>query len=71
MPDYRFEGDSEAAFMCECGASLCDSRVRTTGRDYDAGVEPVLADGHGPGCDELGQCPVCGRRNGRERRKRR
>lgn len=73
MPDYRLREQSKAAFMCECGASLCDERVRTAPRDYDelGGVGPLLADGHGPGGGELGKCPVCGRRDGRERRKRR
>jgi hypothetical protein len=74
MPDYRFRGESKAAFMCECSASLCDQRVSMTGSDYDglAGGGPVVAAGHGPGESAgLVKCPVCGRRDGRKRRKRR
>jgi hypothetical protein len=74
VPDHRFRGESKAAFLCECGASRCEQRVSMSGSDYDglAGVGPVVADGHGPGNGgRLGKCPVCGRRDGRERRKRR
>ena len=61
MPDYRFRKQSKAAFMCECGASLCDARVCMSGSEYDSNVEPVIADGHGPVDGDLGKCPVCGR----------
>jgi hypothetical protein len=60
--------------MCECGASLCDQRIWMSAPDYDglAGAEPLIAPGHGPADGgELGKCPVCGRREGRKRRKRR
>jgi hypothetical protein len=59
--------------MCECGASLCDERVSMSGSDYAglAAVGPVVANDHGPGQGgPLGKCPVCGRQNGRERRRR-
>ena len=57
MPDHR---ETKAAFMCECGASLCDARVPMSVDDYDAATTPVFAQGHGPG-GELGKCSTCGR----------
>ncbi len=55
MSGHRFRA-KPTAFLCECGASLCDERVSMSGAEYDAGVGPVLAHGHGPG-PELGTRP--------------
>lgn len=71
MPEDHFRQDAKAAFMCECGTSLCDERVRMPASHYDASLEPVLANGHGPGSGAPGKCAVCGRTHRRERRKRR
>jgi len=71
VPDQRFRGETKAAFMCECGASLCDACVSLSGSDYDGSVEPVFADGHGPVNGELGKCAVCGRPHRHQRRRRR
>jgi hypothetical protein len=71
VPDHRFRRESKAAFMCECGASLCDQRVTMPAADYDGSLEPVFADGHGPHGGELGKCDVCGRPRQRARRRRR
>jgi len=73
MTKHRLGSKTNGAFMCECGASLCDRRVSATAPDYDglAGVGPLLAKGHEATGGELGDCPVCGRGNGRERRHRR
>ena len=68
MPERR---EKQAAFMCECGASLCDARVSMTRSDYDGSFEPVIADGHGPGGGDRGKCVVCGRPHRSERRPRR
>jgi hypothetical protein len=70
VPD-RFSRESKAAFMCECGASLCDSRISMFGAEYETSLGPVLADGHGPAGGGLGQCAVCGRPHRAKRRKRR
>ena len=70
MPSRRFSADPKAAFMCECGASLCDARVSMSAADYDAGEGPVLAQGHSPGC-EAGKCHCCGRPYRSKRQKRR
>jgi hypothetical protein len=70
MPDHRAR-DFKAAFLCECGASLCDSRVSMSGAEYYAGPGPVLADGHGPSGASLGKCSVCGRPTRGKRRNRR
>ena len=67
-PDHR---ETKAAFMCECGASLCDARVSMSGSAYDGTAGPVIADGHGPGNGARGKCGVCGRPHRRERRRRR
>lgn len=61
--------EPRGAFMCECGASLCDRRVSMSGRDYDDGLEPLFAHAHGPE-DDLGTCATCGRPRRRERRRR-
>jgi hypothetical protein len=71
MPDHRFRRETKAAFMCECGASLCDTRVSLSGSDYGGSVEPVLANGHGPANGDLGKCAACGRPHRHERRRRR
>ena len=74
MPEYRFRRESKAAFMCECGASLCDERVSLSGSDYEslAGVGPVVAEGHEPvHSRRLAKCPVCGREDLRDPRRRR
>jgi len=71
MPDHRFRRETKAAFMCECGASLCDVRVSLSGSDYDGNVGPVIAAGHGPVNGDLGKCAVCGRPHRHERRRRR
>jgi hypothetical protein len=71
VPDTRFGGDTKAAFMCECGASLCDARVSMSGADYEGSLEPVIADGHDIVNGDLGKCAVCGRPRRREQRRRR
>lgn len=71
MPVYAFRAQPKAAFMCECGAGLCEERIWMTGTDYEAGVEPVLASAHAPRGGGLGKCPVCGRPGRGKRRKRR
>jgi hypothetical protein len=71
MPEHGFRAESKAAFMCECGASLCDRRVWMSGADYAAGTGPVVADGHGPVGSSLGKCAVCGRPSRGKRRNRR
>lgn len=68
MPDHGFKADSKAAFMCECGASLCDERVWMTGADYDLDFGPVVSAGHGPDRRSPTKCFVCGR-PGRVRRR--
>jgi len=70
MPSHRFSADPKGAFMCECGASLCDARVPMSAADYDAATGPVVAEGHGPNC-RLGKCACCGRPYRGKRRKRR
>jgi len=67
---HHYRADWKAAFMCECGASLCDARVPVSVDDYDAATTPVFAQGHGPGA-ELGKCSSCGRPYRGKRRKRR
>ncbi len=60
--------------MCECGASLCDQRVPLSASDYEllTGIEPVLVEGHGPRRGgSLGDCPLCGGSQRRQRRQRR
>jgi hypothetical protein len=69
MSNHRFRADSKAAFMCECGASLCDARVRLSVDDYDAAPTPVFAEGHGPD-GAGGKCSSCGRPYRGKRRKR-
>jgi hypothetical protein len=71
MPDERARAEFKAAFLCECGASLCNSRVSMSGAEYRAGSGPVLADGHGPDGGSLGKCSVCGRPSRTKRRSRR
>ena len=70
MPD-RFSREFKAAFMCECGASLCDTRISLSGTEYETSLGPVMADGHGPATGWLGQCAFCGRTHRAKRRKRR
>jgi hypothetical protein len=70
MPSRRISADLKAAFMCECGASLCDARVSLSAADYDSADGPVLAQGHSPDCD-MGKCVCCGRPYRSKRRKRR
>jgi hypothetical protein len=58
--------------MCECGASLCDRRVAISASEYDGlDDEPLLADAHHAPDGALGDCPRCGGRQRRERRRRR
>jgi hypothetical protein len=71
MPDHGFKAEPEAAFMCECGASLCDTRVPMSHLDYESGLGPLLADGHGPADGGPVKCSVCGRPGGRKSRQRR
>src|SRR5262245_52338837 len=60
MPDH-FGQETKAAYMCECGASLCDERVRLSTSDYDISLKPVLAHGHGPRTGGRETCVLCGR----------
>jgi hypothetical protein len=71
MPDHESRATSKAPFMCECGASLCDTRVPTSATEYEADVGPLLAEGHGPVDAGLERCSVCGRPRRSERRDRR
>jgi hypothetical protein len=64
MPEQRSRAEPKAAFMCECGAGLCEARVQFSGEEYDAHVEPVLAEGHGPVGGALGKYALCGRPHG-------
>jgi hypothetical protein len=70
MSNHRFRADSKAAFLCECGASLCDARVSMSADDYDSSTTPVYAEGHGPR-REHGKCASCGRPYEGKRRKQR
>ena len=68
MQDGRFER-VQAAFLCECGRSLCEARVAMVPREYDEAAEshPAIAPGHEhwyPEREELGECRYC-----RERRR--
>jgi hypothetical protein len=61
VPDQHFRQQAEAAYLCECGASLCDERVPMSVWDYDASLEPVLANEHGPQANGPEKCVLCGR----------
>jgi hypothetical protein len=67
MPKHRSRAARDSAFLCECGATLCDRTVWMSGLEYAAGTGPVVADGHEPGGGSLGKCALCGR-PGRDKR---
>lgn len=42
------EGEKKAAFLCECGDSLCPDRIYLTAAEYER-MSPVLSPRHGSG----------------------